>query len=75
MGTQLKDSKNIGIDLEHHSDRSFLGFTCLIRLSTNTKHWLGDAIKLRSSTHEALRPFLEDGSIVKVFHDVSNDVR
>lgn len=37
MMKHLKTVDEIAIDLEHHSYRSFLGFTCLIQV--NTKLW------------------------------------
>lgn len=46
LGTQEK----IAVDLDEHSKRSFLGFTCLIQVSTCEKDWVVYGIKLRSVT-------------------------
>lgn len=67
MVTELMDAKEIAVDMEYHSRRSYYGFTCLIQISTRERDWVVDAIKLRSSIREgSLGAVMADPSIVKV---------
>jgi len=65
MIAALQGSTEIAIDLEHHSLRSFQGFTCLIQLSTRQSDFIIDAIELRAHLHALLDVF-SDPSITKV---------
>ena len=47
MITELKNEAEIAIDLEHHSYRSFLGFTCLMQISTRKADFIVDTLELR----------------------------
>uniref|UniRef100_UPI00358FFE1D exosome complex component 10 isoform X2 n=1 Tax=Myxine glutinosa TaxID=7769 RepID=UPI00358FFE1D len=69
----LMKYKEIAVDLEHHSYRSYLGFTCLIQLSTSDKDYILDALVLRGHLHLLNRVFTHPG-ILKVFHGASMDV-
>jgi exosome complex exonuclease RRP6 len=51
----VESAAELAIDLEHHSHRSFQGFTCLMQVSTRQRDYVIDAIALRSSMH--VRPF------------------
>ena len=42
----LKTCSEIGVDVEHHSYRSFLGLTCLIQISTKEKDYIVDPFPL-----------------------------
>lgn len=63
----LRQSREIGVDVEHHAHRSYWGFVCLIQLSDGVKDFLIDAIKLHDSVHE-LNGLLSDPGILKVVH-------
>lgn len=65
--------KEIAIDLEHHSYRSFLGFTCLMQISTRYDDFIVDTIKLRSEMHR-LNEIFTDWTLVKVMHGADFDV-
>lgn len=65
MIEDLKKHKEIAVDLEHHSYRSFQGITCLIQLSTRESDYLVDALTLRSELH-ILNQVFTDSSILKV---------
>lgn len=69
----LKCQKEIAVDLEAHSQRSYLGFTCLIQISTRTEDFIVDAIVLRDSLN-ALNSVFGDPNIVKVFHGADYDI-
>jgi exosome complex exonuclease RRP6 len=67
MVERLKQTKEIAVDLEHHSTRSFAGFTCLMQISTRERDWIVDTLKLRSELREGkLGGVMVDPSIVKV---------
>jgi len=61
----LKQAKEIAIDLEHHSDRSYVGFVCLMQISTREKGWIVDTLKLREEL-QCLNEVFADPKIVKV---------
>jgi len=65
--------KEISVDLEHHSYRSFLGFTCLMQISTRTQDFLVDTIKLRSEMHR-LNEIFTDWTLVKIMHGSDFDI-
>jgi len=65
--------KEIGVDLEHHYQRSFLGFTCLMQISTRTKDFVIDTIQLRSEMH-LLNAAFSDASLLKVLHGADFDI-
>ena len=48
MILDLKSCNEIGVDVEHHSYRSFLGLTCLIQISTFEKDYIIDPFPLWS---------------------------
>ncbi|PWA00936.1 hypothetical protein BB558_002987 [Smittium angustum] len=64
---------DIAIDLEHHNYRSFMGFTCLIQLSTRFKDYIIDAIEIRSEIYK-LNKITADPDRVKVFHGADSDI-
>lgn len=44
----LGRAREVAVDLENHSFRSFQGFCCLMQLSTRAEDFVIDAIALRS---------------------------
>ena len=74
MHSVLMDSPEIAVDLEHHSLRSFQGFTCLMQISTREQDFIVDTIALREHM-QVLLPAFTDPSIPKVFHGADMDVR
>ncbi|KAK7497916.1 hypothetical protein BaRGS_00010787 [Batillaria attramentaria] len=69
----LKQEKEIAVDLEHHSYRTFQGFVCLMQISTRQKDFLIDTLALRSDMH-ILNEVFTDPNIVKVFHGADSDI-
>ena len=70
----LRLQREIAVDLEHHSHRSFQGFTCLMQISTrNNIDYLIDTLALRSSMHQLLEVFANP-DIVKIFHGADSDI-
>jgi exosome complex exonuclease RRP6 len=73
MILKLCNVSEIAVDLEHHDYRSYLGFTCLIQISTRTEDFVIDALKLRGDLHLLNEPFA-DPKIVKVLHGAQYDI-
>jgi len=74
MHSVLLGCPEIAVDLEHHSVRSFQGFTCLMQVSTREQDFVVDTIALREHM-QTLLPAFTDPSITKVFHGSDSDMR
>ncbi|OXA58644.1 Exosome component 10 [Folsomia candida] len=55
----------LAVDLEHHGYRSFLGFTCLMQISTRDKDYIIDTLALRDHLYH-LNEIFTNPKIVKV---------
>jgi len=64
----------IGVDVEHHSDYSYLGFTCLVQISTRQEDFIVDTLKLREEMWR-LAPVFHNPKIVKVLHSAQEDIK
>ncbi|KAI0345691.1 hypothetical protein BDW22DRAFT_1426352 [Trametopsis cervina] len=73
MLDELRQAKEIAIDLEYHSYRSFTGFVCLMQISTRKRDWVVDTLVLRDEL-EDLNEVFTDPAIVKVFHGADSDI-
>lgn len=62
---KLRVAKEIAVDLEYHSLRSYYGFVCLMQISTREEDWVIDTLALRDEL-EALNEVFTDPSIIKV---------
>lgn len=62
---ELHKHKEFGVDLEHHSYRSFMGITCLMQISTCDADYLIDTLALRDKLH-ILNEVFTKPTIVKV---------
>ncbi|KAM7271020.1 hypothetical protein ACFE04_030234 [Oxalis oulophora] len=69
----LSKERVFGVDTEHHSIRSFLGFTALIQVSTETEDYLIDTIALHDVMN-VLQPVFCNPNICKVFHGADSDI-
>lgn len=65
MLDSLRDAKEIAVDLEHHSYRTFSGFVCLMQISTRDGDWIVDTLSLRDELEE-LNEVFTNPNIVKV---------
>ena len=75
MVAHLHKSNEMAVDLEHHSYRSFQGFTCVIQVSTRRMDFVVDALELRGLIRDALGPVMADPRVMKVFHGADMDVQ
>ncbi|KAL7030363.1 hypothetical protein ACKWTF_006626 [Chironomus riparius] len=73
MVEELRSAKEIAVDLEHHSYRTFLGITCLMQISSRTKDYIIDTIALRDELH-ILNEIFTRSSIIKIFHGSDCDI-
>ncbi|CCX17119.1 ribonuclease H-like domain-containing protein [Pyronema domesticum] len=73
MLNELKEAKEIAIDLEHHDQRSYIGIVCLMQISTRSKDWIVDTLKLRGEL-QVLNEVFTNPSILKVLHGASMDI-
>ncbi|GLH13589.1 Exonuclease mut-7 homolog [Gryllus bimaculatus] len=69
----LKKYREIAVDLEHHSYRSFQGITCLMQISTRDTDYVIDTLELRDKLY-VLNEVFTDPKVVKVFHGALCDV-
>ncbi|KAK9718818.1 exosome nuclease subunit [Basidiobolus ranarum] len=74
MMQRLEGVKEIAVDLEHHSYRSFQGFVCLMQLSTRDEDFIVDTIELRNSLH-VLNKMFTDPTVIKVLHGAEMDIQ
>ncbi|XP_065061459.1 exosome complex component 10-like [Rhopilema esculentum] len=70
---KLKAVKEVAIDLEHHSYRSFMGFCCLMQISTREEDFIVDTIVLREDLQVLNEVFTNPG-ILKVMHGADQDI-
>jgi len=73
MMQNLKEAREIAIDLEHHNYRSFQGIVCLIQISTRNKDYIIDSLKLRDEL-SVLNDVFTDSKILKVLHGSDADI-
>ncbi|GJE91818.1 Exosome complex exonuclease rrp6 [Phanerochaete sordida] len=73
MLEKLRGAKEIAIDLEYHSYRSFYGFVCLMQISTRDEDFVVDTLAVREELEE-LNEVFTDPSIVKVLHGAESDI-
>ena len=66
MLEELKEAKEIAIDLEHHDERSYIGLVSLMQISTREKDWVVDTLKPWREDLQVLNEVFTDPSIVKV---------
>ncbi len=75
MLSELKDAKEIAIDLEHHDKHSYIGLVSLMQISTRDKDWIVDTLKPWRAELQMLNEVFADPSIVKVGHQASEVLR
>jgi exosome complex exonuclease RRP6 len=73
MMNHIELQSELAIDLEHHSFRSYQGFTCLMQISSRTEDFLIDTLALRDELN-ILNNIFTNPNIVKVFHGADSDI-
>lgn len=74
MLAELKQAKEIAIDLEHHDARSYIGLVCLMQISTRDRDWIVDTLKPWRRKLQCLNEVFADPSIIKVLHGAFMDI-
>ncbi|KAF3004765.1 exosome nuclease subunit [Curvularia kusanoi] len=74
MLAELKEAKELAIDLEHHDNRTYIGMVSLMQISTRDKDWIVDTLKPWRRKLECLNEVFADPSILKVLHGSYMDV-
>lgn len=69
----IRKVKEISVDLEHHSYRTFQGITCLMQISTREKDYIIDTLTLREDLH-ILNEVFTNPEVVKIFHGADSDI-
>ncbi|CAF1366197.1 unnamed protein product, partial [Didymodactylos carnosus] len=73
MLDHIENQQELAIDLEHHSYRSYQGFTCLLQISSRTNDYIVDTLALRDELH-ILNNVFTNPKVTKVFHGADSDV-
>lgn len=66
MLEELKEAKEIAVDLEHHDFRTYIGLVSLLQISTREKDWVVDTLKPWRHKLQVLNEVFADPTIVKV---------
>lgn len=74
MLQDLKQAKEIAIDLEHHDQRSYIGIVCLMQISTRDRDWIVDTLVPWRRKLQALNEVFADPTIVKIMHGAHMDM-
>lgn len=73
MLADLKQAKEIAIDLEHHDAHSYIGIVSLMQISTRDRDWVIDTLKPWRRELQILNEVLADPLILKVLHGAQMD--
>ncbi|KAF2769120.1 hypothetical protein EJ03DRAFT_312885 [Teratosphaeria nubilosa] len=74
MLDELKQAKEIAVDLEHHDQRSYIGIVSLMQISTRDKDWIVDTLRPWRRKLQALNEVFANPGVVKVLHGAFMDV-
>lgn len=74
MLKELKQAKEIAIDLEHHDVHSYHGLVSLMQISTRNKDWVVDTLKPWREQLQILNEVFADPNILKVLHGSTMDI-
>ncbi|KXT10745.1 hypothetical protein AC579_6848 [Pseudocercospora musae] len=74
MLKELKQAKEIAIDLEHHDMRTYIGIVSLMQISTREKDWIVDTLKPWRRKLQCLNEVFADPNILKVLHGAYMDI-
>lgn len=66
MLEELKQAKEIAVDLEHHDFRTYVGLVSLLQISTREKDWVVDTLRPWRHKLQVLNEVFADPTIVKV---------
>ncbi|KAL9615546.1 MAG: hypothetical protein Q9167_000059 [Letrouitia subvulpina] len=71
---ELKNAREIAIDLEHHDAHSYVGLVSLMQISTRDQDWVVDTLQPWREDLQILNEVFADPKIVKVLHGSYMDI-
>ncbi|MCJ1307761.1 exosome nuclease subunit [Agyrium rufum] len=74
MLAELRNAKEIAIDLEHHDKHSYIGLVSLMQISTRDQDWIVDTLQSWREDLQVLNEVFADPGIVKVLHGAFMDI-
>ena len=74
MLQELKQAKEIAVDLEHNNNNSYVGMVSLMQISTRENDWVVDTLRPWRENLQCLNEVFTDPTIIKVFHGSSSDI-
>ncbi|KAL8771777.1 MAG: hypothetical protein Q9209_002968 [Squamulea sp. 1 TL-2023] len=74
MLQDLKNAKEIAVDLEHHDLHSYVGLVSLMQISTREKDWIVDTLVPWREDFQVLNEVFTDPRIIKVLHGSNSDI-
>lgn len=74
MLNELKNAREIAVDLEHHDTHSYVGITCLMQISTREKDWVIDTLQPWRQRLQVLNEVFANPHILKVLHGSNMDI-
>lgn len=66
MLEELRSTKEIAVDLEHHDTHTYVGLVSLMQISTRDKDWIVDTLKPWREELQVLNEVFTDPNILKV---------
>ena len=66
MLQELKNAKEIAVDLEHHEEHTYVGLVSLMQISTREKDWIVDTLVPWREDLQILNEVFTDPRIIKV---------
>ncbi len=66
MLDELRQAKEIAVDIEHHDEHSYIGLVSLMQISTRDRDWIVDTLKPWRERLQVLNEVFTDPNILKV---------
>ena len=63
---ELRNAKEIAVDLEHHDTHSYIGLVSLMQISTRDQDWIVDTLQPWRENLQILNEVFADPNILKV---------
>ncbi|KAL8735633.1 MAG: hypothetical protein Q9166_000802 [cf. Caloplaca sp. 2 TL-2023] len=74
MLRELKNAKEIAVDVEHHEIHTYVGLVSLMQISTREKDWIVDTLVPWREDLQVLNEVFTDPRIIKVLHGSTSDI-
>ncbi|KAL8805619.1 MAG: hypothetical protein Q9182_001884 [Xanthomendoza sp. 2 TL-2023] len=74
MLRDLRNAKEIAVDVEHHDLHTYVGLVSLMQISTREKDWIVDTLVPWREDLQVLNEVFTDPQIIKVLHGSNSDI-